>query len=349
MRIYSLFLILVFVIGFIYASQDIQDPSCAAGVKVDRSRIDKILEGIFIDDAQSLSDIHGSKSLLFLAKLKNIPNRTFLLSLPVTWNPQQFDQKPIIKYEIVPDRNGTQSTIQLYGYNSDTKVIYIATASSTGGAASVGPYFQSSSEFVPVWGVLSLYLGMDFEESTNTMYSCDFDIRRYQPIPVDKAGRLNNVTMFAGRTCDGVQHSTVHQEIYVAASRSDGQPGSQVLRGPLSCVNCPASQLTNIFNTDDYIHGFSFANNNRFYYSTSNGLFEVPFGGQIAERRQLGLSAPVTAIATDSINGYAYYQTGNQIYRVNLNNNENQLLVLQMTVYIKGNPAVEKSLSSIAS
>eukprot|EP01132_Coremiostelium_polycephalum_P006010 gene6010-7487_t len=255
-----------------------------------------MLEGLAINEAAG--------KVVFLAKLNGTQgspvNKPYLVSVPIGGGDLG------IEYEIKSDISGglgTRFVFQLYSYMKKSNIPIIAN-SETSSAPTVGPYFSNNGTFNPVWSVLSVYLGLAYDEDSNSLYSCDFDVRKYSPIPMTKEGRVNNETMYQNQMCTGILKQG--NSIYLSAN---GNPGTRFLRGSTECRGCAASELVEIFK-DSNESARSIANHNdaHLYYSTANGLFQftIPQGnGTGTDRKQL-VSGDIRSIAY--YNGFVYFQ-----------------------------------------
>eukprot|EP01133_Synstelium_polycarpum_P017760 gene17760-21183_t len=273
------------------------------------------------------TDVNGR--VLFINRMTGkdgVPARTpFLSSVPADGStPSQ------IEYQILSDvesQLGTRHVMGLHGYMQKAAIPFIYNSEYRVNYASVGPL--KNGVFTQVWAVSSLNLGMSFDEATNTMYSCDFDIRKYSPVPMTQAGRLNNVTMYNTQTCNG-GISQQGEFVYIH--------NGAILRGKTSCVNCPASDLTTLIAQPGVVRGFA-TTATHIIYANDEGIFQVPISGDASQTKKLSSDVPTRQSDLIASGTSIYYQNKGQIKSITSDGNVKVIYDSNSTVSQPGNCA----------
>ncbi|EFA75468.1 hypothetical protein PPL_10972 [Heterostelium album PN500] len=225
--------------------------------------------------------------------------------------------------EIESDANvqNGQRVVQMYNYLESKHIPYVVNSKATAGNAGIGPY--ANHVFTQVWSVLSVYLGMAFDEKNNIMYSCDLDIRKYNKIPMTFEDRRDNTTMYTGQTCSGMSY--YNGKLYFSANSA---AGTSFYQADTTCVNCDKSKLSAIFNESSYIHGMT-SSDTDIFYTSSTGIYQVSLANPSTKKQ---LSSDTKAGTIKYSEGFVYYQNDNQIISIEVATGKTKVLYDTATV-----------------
>ncbi|KAF2075167.1 hypothetical protein CYY_003515 [Polysphondylium violaceum] len=240
----------------------------------------------------------------------------YILSVPIGGGSIQKEYP--IKVEI-PAGSGYTSVDELFAYLPVKNLMYLRL--NKGGSPVIGVYDSNTANFSQVWNIFNTPLEIAFNEQKNQIIYSAYGIYRLNYIPTSKPDYQDTQQVYyQSQLPNGL--SNQGEDLYMSTYSGN------FYKGLTTCNACPETDLKLLFSDPEgkSITGFT-TSPTHMYYSSPNGIFEVPLAGNISMKRAL-VSDNVVAMVISS-NGFIYYTTAaGEVKSVSLAGNHPQVVTL---------------------
>ncbi|KYQ93539.1 EGF-like domain-containing protein [Tieghemostelium lacteum] len=302
-------LILIFLITFVLikiSTQCNQDWECGNAPYTVCLKQREILPGLQIDK--------NNGNLLLLSNFKGKTEK-FICSLAISGGNGNIQNEFQITSDI-EGGSGFRTINRLYAYLESSDLVY--TRSSERLSAVIAINYPNGT-YNPIWYPRGFNLGLNFDETNQKTYSCEFDLVVYNKLITNGGIYGSEEYLYRNGRCQFL--GRVGQNLYLADRDFSGN-GTVIRKGVTTCRECQISQLTTVHSSNRNLKGFTHSETD-LYYSDENAIYRVNINSGV-DTVLLSQSQTQDLVYHS---GYIYFTTmDHKIFKLNVNTLNSEIL-----------------------